>query len=275
MDRRNKAEMITAGIDIGSVSTEVVLAGEENEILSYVVLPSQIDVEKTANEALDAALEKASLTREDIDYTVATGYGRNNVPFADKSVTEITCHAQGAQHFFPNTRTIIDIGGQDSKAIAIMTRKNNKTKVVDFMMNDKCAAGTGRFLEVMARVLDVDINDMGALSQKSSQETSISSMCTVFAESEVISLIHQKLSKEDIISGLHSAIARKVLGLVQRVPIEEEITLTGGVMKNIGVCEKLMEELAPKKVNLPDEPQIAGALGAAIIAKKHVAVQTN
>ncbi len=267
--------MITAGIDIGSVSTEVVLAGEENEILSYVVLPSQIDVEKTANEALDVALEKASLTRENIDYTVATGYGRNNVPFADKSVTEITCHAQGAHHFFPNTRTIIDIGGQDSKAIAIMTRKNNKTKVVDFMMNDKCAAGTGRFLEVMAGVLDVDINDMGALSQKSSQETSISSMCTVFAESEVISLIHQKLPKEDIISGLHSAIARKVLSLVQRVPIEEEITLTGGVMKNIGVCEKLMEELAPKKVNLPDEPQIAGALGAAIIAKKHVAVQTN
>ena len=143
------------------------------------------------------------------------------------------------------------------------------------MMNDKCAAGTGRFLEVMAGVLDVDINDMGALSQKSSQETSISSMCTVFAESEVISLIHQKLPKEDIINGLHTAIARKVLSLVQRVPIEEEITLTGGVMKNIGVCEKLREELAPKKVNLPDEPQIAGALGAAIIAKKYVAVQTN
>ncbi len=122
--------MITAGIDIGSVSTEVVLAGEDNNILSYVVLPSQIDIEKTANEALDAALEMASLTKENIDYTVATGYGRNNVPFADKSVTEITCHAQGAYYLFPNTRTIIDIGGQDSKAIAIMARKNSTPMMI-------------------------------------------------------------------------------------------------------------------------------------------------
>lgn len=136
-------------------------------------------------------------------------------------------------------------------------------------MNDKCAAGTGRFLEVMARVLEVGVKDLGPLSQMATQEVNISSMCTVFAESEVISLIHQKYPKEDIIKGLHTAIARKVLGLVQRLDIQEEITLTGGVMKNIGVCEKLMEELYPRKVNLPEEPQIAGALGAAFMARRY------
>ncbi len=268
--------MITAGIDIGSVSTEVVVLGENHgEILGSSILDSQVDIEKTAREAMDAALEEARLRREEIDYTIATGYGRNNVSFADKPVTEITCHALGAHHLFPGTRTIIDIGGQDSKAIAIVGLDNGGARVVDFIMNDKCAAGTGRFLEVMAGVLDVDVRDLGRLSQKSSKEVSISSMCTVFAESEVISLIHQKLPKEDIISGLHTAIARKVLSLVQRVPIKEEITLTGGVIKNTGVCEKLRQELLPKRSNLPDEPQIVGALGAAIMARKHLHSSTS
>ncbi|MEE9200910.1 MAG: acyl-CoA dehydratase activase [Candidatus Brocadiales bacterium] len=262
--------MITAGVDIGSVSTEVVVLGKDKEILGVSILDSRVDVEMAARDGLDIALKQAGIKSDDIDHMIATGYGRNNVPFANKSVTEITCHALGAHHLFPGTRTVIDIGGQDSKAIAIVGRGNGDARVVDFIMNDKCAAGTGRFLEVMAGVLDVNVEDLGRLSQKSTREVSISSMCTVFAESEVISLIHQKLSKEDIISGLHTAIARKVLSLVQRVPIEEEITLTGGVMKNTGVCEKLRQELAPKKVNLPDEPQIAGALGAALMARRHV-----
>lgn len=262
--------MITAGIDIGSVSTEVVIVGNDNNIIGSIVVASQIDMEKTANDALDAVLNNNNLKRDAIDYIVATGYGRNNVPFANKSVTEITCHAAGAHFLFPGTRTIIDIGGQDSKAIAIAGQSNENPRVIDFIMNDKCAAGTGRFLEVMAGVLNVKVNDLGTLSQQSSKEVSISSMCTVFAESEVISLIHQKLAKEDIISGLHTAIVRKVLSLVQRVPIEDEITLTGGVMKNFGMCKKLAEELAPNHVNLPDDPQIAGALGAAIIARKYV-----
>ncbi|MCF6159472.1 MAG: 2-hydroxyglutaryl-CoA dehydratase [wastewater metagenome] len=266
--------MFTAGIDIGSVSTEVVILGEKNEILSYTVFDSQVDIEKTVQEAFRIALEKACLTSEKIDSVVSTGYGRNNVPFANKSVTEITCHALGAQHLFPGTKTVIDIGGQDSKAIALAGQGNGRVRVVDFIMNDKCAAGTGRFLEVMAGVLNIDIKDMGCLSQRSNREVSISSMCTVFAESEVISLIHQKLPKEDIVSGLHTAIARKVLSLVQRVPMEEEITLTGGVMKNRGVVEKLRQELLPKRINLPDEPQIAGALGAAIMAKRHTVSRT-
>lgn len=263
--------MITAGIDIGSVSTEVVIIDENKDVLSSIVFASQMDMEKTANDALRSALDEAKINREDIDYIIATGYGRNNVSFADKSVTEITCHAMGAHHLFPGTRTIIDIGGQDSKAISIANSKKDTPKVIDFIMNDKCAAGTGRFLEVMAGVLNVEVKDLGELSQKSSKEISISSMCTVFAESEVISLIHQKLSREDIISGLHTSIARKVLSLVQRIPIEDEITLTGGVMKNIGMCKKLKEELSDNNVNLPDDPQIAGALGAAIIARKHAA----
>ncbi len=178
--------MITAGIDIGSVSTEVVIAGDDNDILGLSVMDSQVDVEQTARDALDAALEQAGLRRDEVDCIIATGYGRNNVPFADKSVTEITCHAIGAHSMFPGTRTIIDIGGQDSKAIAIAARNNGGARVVDFIMNDKCAAGTGRFLEVMAGVLDVEVEDLGALSQESTQEVAISSMCTVFAESEVI-----------------------------------------------------------------------------------------
>ena len=262
--------MITAGIDIGSVSTEVVIVDSNKEIIGSIIVASQVDIEKTANEALDIVLKNNKFSRNDIDSIVATGYGRNNVPFANKSVTEITCHAVGAHHLFPDTKTIIDIGGQDSKAIAITSQNNGNPRVVDFIMNDKCAAGTGRFLEVMAGVLNVDTKDLGALSEKSTKEISISSMCTVFAESEVISLIHQKLSTEDIISGLHTAIVRKVLSLVQRIPIENEITLTGGVMKNLGMCKKLKEEFSPNCVNLPGDPQIAGALGAAIIARKYV-----
>lgn len=262
--------MITAGIDIGSVSTEVVIIGDDKEIIGSIVFASQIDIEKTANEALDSVLGSAGIKRDNIDFIVATGYGRNNVPFADKAVTEITCHAMGARHIFPETKTIIDIGGQDSKAISIVSQDNGTARVADFIMNDKCAAGTGRFLEVMAGVLNVGVKDLGELSQQSTKEVSISSMCTVFAESEVISLIHQKLPREDIISGLHTAIVRKVLSLVQRIPIQDEITLTGGVMKNIGMCEKLKEELPDYKVNLPADPQIAGALGAAIIARKYV-----
>lgn len=262
--------MITAGIDIGSVSTEVVIVDNNKAIIDSIVIASQVDIEKTANEALDIVLKNSNINRDDIDSIVATGYGRNNVPFANKSVTEITCHAMGAHHLFPGTKTIIDIGGQDSKAIAITSRNSGSPRVVDFIMNDKCAAGTGRFLEVMAGVLNVDTKDLGALSEKSIKEVSISSMCTVFAESEVISLIHQKLSTEDIISGLHTAIVRKVLSLVQRIPMENEITLTGGVMKNLGMCKKLKEELSQNIVNLPDDPQIAGALGAAIIARKYV-----
>ena len=262
--------MITAGIDIGSVSTEVVIVGNDNVMIESIVVTSQVDMEKTARDAINVVLEKSGLKDEDLNYIIATGYGRNNIPFANKAVTEITCHARGAQSLFPETSTIIDIGGQDSKAIAIATGNNGNTRVIDFVMNDKCAAGTGRFLEVMAGVLNVDVNDLGELSQNSTKEISISSMCTVFAESEVISLIHQRLSKEDIISGLHTAIARKVLSLAQRIPIENEITLTGGVMKNSGMCKKLIEELAPGRVNLPDNPEIVGALGAAIIARKYV-----
>ena len=260
--------MYTAGIDIGSVSTEAVILGEDG-IKGYSVLDSQMDIEKTAEEALDIALDMARLGRRDVAYSVATGYGRNNVHYANKQVTEITCHAVGAHYLFPNTRTIIDIGGQDSKAVSLMADGPSGPRVIDFCMNDKCAAGTGRFLEVMARVLNVDIKEMGPLSQKSTKEINISSMCTVFAESEVISLIHQKYNKEDIISGLHTAIARKVLSLVQRLNIREEVTLTGGVMKNVGVVEKLQQELAPRKVNLPEEPQIVGAIGAALLARKY------
>ena len=196
-----------------------------------------------------------------IGRVVATGYGRIAVPFASKKVTEITCHARGAYHLFPQTRTVIDIGGQDSKVI----RLGKDGRVVDFVMNDKCAAGTGRFLEVMARALEVSLEDMGRLSDLARERLTISSMCTVFAESEVVSLIAEGHPKEDIIRGLHDAVSERVAGMAERVGLENGVTMTGGVAKNAGVVRSLEERLGVK-ISRPEEPQIVGALGAALIA---------
>jgi len=193
---------------------------------------------------------------------VTTGYGRSSFPLAHKMITEITCHARGAFYICPETRTVIDIGGQDSKVIRLDKQGRN----VDFQMNDKCAAGTGRFLEVMARALEVRLEDLGRLSRSAQRTIKISSMCTVFAESEVVSLIADNQPKEVIIRGLHDAIADRILGMVRRVGVEEKVTLTGGVAKNEGVVLALEERLGVK-VFVPPEPQIIGALGAALLAR--------
>ncbi|HHY45838.1 MAG TPA: 2-hydroxyglutaryl-CoA dehydratase [Firmicutes bacterium] len=254
--------MPVAGIDVGSLSAEAVIM-RGDEVLGYSILPTGADSRGAAEKALAVALENAHMTAGDLAFIVATGYGRISVPFANKRVTEITCHAKGAHFLFPKTRTVIDIGGQDSKVIQI----DESGRVVDFAMNDKCAAGTGRFLEVMARALEVDLEAMGDLSKKSRKHLVISSMCTVFAESEVVSLIARGEAKEDIISALHESVAERVSSLAQRVGVLHQVTMTGGVAKNEGVVRSLGQKLG-MPMNIPPEPQIVGALGAAIISRE-------
>jgi len=254
-------DIVYAGIDIGSLSSEAVLLGEDG-ILGYSIMKTGSNPRRTAQQCLKETLERNMLREKDIRMMVATGYGRISVPFADREITEITCHARGAHHLCPGTRTVIDIGGQDSKIITIDKRGN----VTDFAMNDKCAAGTGRFLEVMASALEMDLEEMGLKSMEAKRATPISSMCTVFAESEVISRVAEGHRPEEIIRGLHEAIARRVFGLARRLKVREEVTFSGGVAKNPGIVASL-KRLIGMPVNVPDEPQIIGALGAALYAR--------
>ncbi|MEW5783919.1 MAG: acyl-CoA dehydratase activase [Bacillota bacterium] len=252
--------MPVAGIDVGSLSAEVVILDQER-VLGYVILPTGANSKLAAEKALQEALRAAELGRADLEYIVATGYGRISIPFAQKRITEITCHGRGAFYLFPAVRTVIDIGGQDSKAI----RLNEHGKVLDFAMNDKCSAGTGRFLEVMAQALEVDLPGLAALSESAARSVPISSMCTVFAESEVVSLIAGGLAREEIARGLHDAITDRTSGLVARVGLAEQVVMTGGVAKNGAVVRALADKLNTE-ILVPPEPQIVGALGAALLA---------
>lgn len=254
--------MIVAGIDIGSSTTETVIL-RENQILNSSILPTGANSILAAERSLTKALEDMGLQRTDLAAIVTTGYGRISFPGATKRVTEITCHARGAFFLEPATRTVIDIGGQDSKVISLDDQGRN----IDFQMNDKCAAGTGRFLEVMAQALGVKLAELGRISQAAERSMKISSTCTVFAESEVISLIAQNEPVEVIIRGLHEAIADRLLGLISRVGVREKVTITGGVAKNAGVVHALEERLGVQ-IFVPPEPQIVGALGAALLARE-------
>ncbi|MDI6709317.1 MAG: acyl-CoA dehydratase activase [Thermoanaerobacterales bacterium] len=252
---------IVAGIDIGSLSAEAVILGG-NRVLGYSVINTGADSRRAAEESLALALKRAECSPGDIAFTVATGYGRVNVPFADLQVTEITCHARGAVFLLPGTRTVIDIGGQDSKVI----RLDDMGTVVDFAMNDKCAAGTGRFLEVMARALETRVDALSDLAASARRAAPISSMCTVFAESEVVSLVGQGTPREEIVRGLLQSVAERTVNMVHRVGLAREVAMTGGVAKNRGVVRAIAERLGVP-VNVPPEPQIVGALGAALIAR--------
>ena len=256
------ADAITAGVDIGSLSTDAVLL-KDNKILAYVVVPTLSNSEAAAVRAYKSVLSQAGITAGDVARVIATGYGRASTDFADKAVTEITCHATGARRLFRDAKSVIDIGGQDSKVI----RLSGDGRVEDFAMNDKCAAGTGRFLEVMARSLDTGLDALGALSALSTNDIRINSTCTVFAESEVVALVAKGLPKEDILRGLHVSVADRIYGMVVRLRAEGPFVMTGGVAKNTGVIAAIEEQLRTK-VLIPQEPQIVGALGAAIIASK-------
>ena len=248
------------GIDIGSLATKIALV-IDGKLVDHRTERSTYNFKKIGHDLFEEILSKHGLNKSDV-FVMSTGYGRNTIDIANDRVTEITAHAKGIQYFFPNARSVIDIGGQDSKAILISSKTG---KVVDFQMNDKCAAGTGRFLEVMAHALEVPINDFGPLALKSSRPSSISSTCTVFAESEVISLFARGAPKEDIASGIHKSIARRVAGMAKRIGVEPQLVFCGGVAKNSAVKNYLEEELGFEIV-IPEHPQLTGAIGAALIA---------
>ncbi|MDD3519750.1 MAG: acyl-CoA dehydratase activase [Actinomycetota bacterium] len=260
--------MYSCGIDIGSVSTEaIILKKDDNDnfdICSYVIGRTGSDIKTASENIFNDALLKAKIKKEDIKTIIATGYGRKNVSFANKNITEITCHASGVLSVFPDVKTIIDIGGQDSKVIKIdkLTKKP-----IDFLMNDKCAAGTGRFLEVMAKALDIELENFGKIFFNTNEKIEITSTCTVFAESEIVSLIGHGVDKGKIVKGLLYSVADRIISMISRLGLEEPVSLTGGVAKNSGIVGALEEKLKTKLL-IPFEPQVTGALGAAALALK-------
>lgn len=254
--------MYFAGVDIGSTMTKTVLMGTNGKVLSAIKGPTGPEHRRLANEVMKAALEQADLQLDDISYVVATGYGRLNVPFADRQITELSCHARGMSSLFPDVRTAIDIGGQDAKCMKI-----NNGKLLDFAMNDKCAAGTGRFLEVIAATLGIKLEDLGDISLKSAKKVEISNLCTIFAQQEVVARLSEGEKPEDIIAGLHDALASRVAALARRLKIEPDVVLTGGVAKNVGIVRAMKENLGCELL-IPEDPLLTGAMGAAILAKE-------
>ena len=267
IQRQTKGEnaMYVLGIDSGSTSTNAVIMDRDRKIKAFSVVRTGAKSGVSAQKALDEVLQRAGLARDDISWIVSTGYGRVSIEFADENVTEISCHGKGAHYFNPKIRTILDIGGQDSKAIHL----NEKGEVKDFVMNDKCAAGTGRFLEMIARTLEVSLDELGAIALTSAEKIEITSMCSVFAESEVISLIANNKEKADIADGVCHAIANKAFGLLRRVGLEPDFMMTGGVAKNPGVV-RAVEEKIGAKLYICEEPEIVGATGAALYALERI-----
>jgi len=249
--------MLTAGIDIGSTATKAVLF--DGEVRGSAMVPTGWDPKEAGLAAYRQALEAAGIAEGAVRCIVGTGYGRVSLPIFDRRVTEITCHARGAFHLFPGTRTVVDIGGQDSKVIAL----DESGAVADFIMNDKCAAGTGRFLQVMAGVLDASLDELGALAV-GADPVQISSMCTVFAESEIIGLLARGVAKGRIAAGIFDAIARRIQGLAGRVALREQVTFSGGVALNPEISRIIGAGLGVA-LQLPRDPQLVGALGAALL----------
>jgi predicted CoA-substrate-specific enzyme activase len=253
--------MYTAGIDIGSISTKAVIMRDGQLLASRVILTGY-NAENAGKKVFDAVLDDLQISASAITRIVATGYGRKGLAMADKSITEIMCHATGARYLNPLIRSIIDIGGQDSKAILL----DDRGKVANFAMNDKCAAGTGRFLEVMARAMEVDLDEFGRMSLKADLPARISSLCTVFAESEIISLIAKGEKRENIIAGIHESICVRVLAMANRIGIKSPVMMTGGVAKNIGVV-RAFEKAIGSPIEVSDYAQVNGAIGAALLAQ--------
>ena len=257
-----KEDLVTVGIDIGSLSAQaVILCGDS--ILSYSNIIAGVNRVETSNRVLDLALEKTELSRDSISYIVGTGYGRYQVPFADKNVTEITCHARGINYYFPNVRTLLDMGGQDCKAINC----DEVGRVKSFVMNEKCAAGTGRSIEVISRLLDIPLEDIGSRSLEiDGTPPVLSNTCVVFAKSEALQLLRRGVPVNNVLAAYCDALARRVLFLINRIGMREEFAISGGIAKNIGVVKRI-EEYLDTQANICDEPQIVGALGAALIAR--------
>jgi predicted CoA-substrate-specific enzyme activase len=249
-----------AGIDIGSTMTKAIIL--EDRVIASVIGPTGPEQRKLANKVMEEALRKAGLSFDAMTYIVSTGYGRINVPFADKQVTEISCHARGVSSLFPQARTIVDIGGQDSKAITI----DHHGRVTNFIMNDKCAAGSGRFVEVIADTVGLKLEQMGDLSLQSTHPAQISSICTIWAQQEVASRLAEGVPIPDLIAGVHRSLADRVARMVKRLKLQQEVILTGGGGKNKGLVKALSEQL-DCEILVPQEPLITGALGAALLGK--------
>lgn len=255
----------SAGIDVGSTQTKALLLDESRAIVARSLINTGADVKRAGQRALDVVLTESHVPREKIRFVVGTGYGRYKIEAGDTQVTEISCHARGAHMLFPGTRTVIDMGGQDTKAIKV----GPEGDVVDFCMNDKCAAGTGRFLSGAAEVLGLTLDEIGGISLRGTKPIRLTSVCTVFVESDILSYLAQKKSVEDILAGVHLAIATRTVGLVRRTGIEDEVTFTGGVARNVGMVNALEKKLGTSLNTSPDA-QFIGALGAALFALDHV-----
>lgn len=263
-----QAEVITAGVDVGSVSTQAVVM-LDGELYSYASIHTGSESGKSAARAMEWALGQTGLPLKRIHYVVGTGYGRVNVPFAHRTVTEIACHAKGANFIYgPSVRTILDMGGQDCKAI----RCDQEGKVLSFLMNDKCAAGTGRGMEVLAELMGLPLEEMGELSLKVDEEPPpVSSTCVVFAKSEASRLLRSGWPREKVAAAYCSAMARRVVMLLERIGVEREFAITGGIAKNLGVVRRLERELGLESLKPRYDTQLAGAIGAAIFAKSLLA----
>ncbi|MDH5706453.1 MAG: benzoyl-CoA reductase, bzd-type, subunit Q [Candidatus Aminicenantes bacterium] len=257
-------DIISAGVDVGSVSSQAVVL-VDGELFCYSNYRTGSDSPESAQKVMDKALEGTGLTLDKIHYTVGTGYGRVNVPFAKRAITEIACHARGANFMYgPTVRTILDMGGQDCKAIHC----DDKGKVTNFLINDKCAAGTGRGMEVFADLLSVPIEDMGRLSFEVDEEPeAVSSTCVIFAKSEAVGLLRKGWPKEKVLAAYSSAMAHRVVELLERIKVEKDFAVTGGIAKNEGVVKRIETELKIKALEPKHDTQIAGALGAALFAK--------
>ncbi len=257
---------IYAGLDLGSTTGKVVLIDENRKILGWSIVPSMGGPEATGAHARTEAFIKAGISQDSkIAYLVATGYGRSSFENKDEEISEISCHAMGVHEIAPTAHTIVDIGGQDCKVISL----NDRGRVVDFQMNDRCSAGTGRFFEVIARVLGMSLSELSETALKSDTPCSISKQCSVFAESEVISLVNQKVPLEDICAGVTESIARRIKGMIYKVGLTEDLVLTGGCAQNKALARDLEKHMGVKLAQLSEHPQIMGAFGAALFALEH------
>lgn len=262
-----------AGVDVGSTQTKAVILDESHRIVGRGLVDTGANIGQAGTRAFAAALDMAGLDRDEVLYVIGTGYGRFNVTFGDAQVTEISCHAKGAVSLFPRTRTVIDMGGQDAKGIRI----GDGGEVADFAMNDKCAAGTGRFLANAADVLGLSLETIGPISLRGKMPVRLSTVCTVFVESDIMAYLGQGKKVEDILAGVHSAIAARTISLVRRVGLEQEITFTGGVSRNVGMVAALEDKLGCR-LNVNSESHFMGALGAALLAlerAEHLAGQIS
>ena len=253
--------MITAGLDVGAQTVKVAILKDRN-LLSHSIVLCGVQRKGSIDQAFNEALQKAGISREEIKGIVATGTGKTDVDFANSNISEIIADARGALWFCPTAKTVIDIGAEESRGL----KCNADGKVLDFAKNEKCAAGVGAFVESMARALELNTEEMGELSLKSQKEIPMNVTCVVFAESEVISLIHSNIAKPDIARAIHDAIATRTTSMVRKVGIEKDVALIGGVAKNIGVIVGLKRHLGVDNIKVPEEPQIIGATGAALIA---------